>query len=149
MANREGYHEVASRWQHFPVGLEAAAGSLQRSGDVHEGGIIRPWIARLPAQGEEFRLPESVREQHFLASLPRDDWRVQYEVDGYAGWQLMREIERRRKYGLSLEGLEWPPSDDPYSPANNPKHPYYLPKETATQLPTAAVGQDISNRFKS
>jgi hypothetical protein len=42
----------------------------------------------------------------------------------------MREIEYRHKYGISLAGLEWPPSADPYAPANNPNHPYYLPKES-------------------
>jgi hypothetical protein len=114
-------HEIVSRWQHYP----------------HDGGINR-WLRQViedwhksfwTQQGEEFRIDESVREQHFLASLPRDDWRVPYGVDGYAGWQLMREIERRRQHGISLEGLAWSPSDDPYAPANDPNHPYYLPKE--------------------
>jgi hypothetical protein len=138
MANRESHHEIASRWQHYPAGLEAVAESLQRRGGVRNGGIkswlrkvIEHWHRSFSAQpGEEFRTDESVREQHFLASLPKDDWRVPYGVDGYAGWQLMREIERRRKYGINLEGLEWPPSDDPYAPTNNPNHPYYLPKES-------------------
>jgi hypothetical protein len=137
MAHRESHHEIASRWQHYPAGLEAAAESLQRRGDIRKGGIkswigdvIERWDKSMPSPGEEFRTDESVREQHFLASLPQREWRVPYGADGYAGWQLMREIQRRRKCGISLEGLAWPPSDDPYAPANDPNHPYFLPKES-------------------
>jgi hypothetical protein len=88
------------------------------------------WDKSMPSPGEEFRTDESVLEEHFLASVPRDDWRVPYGVDGYAGWQLMNEIQRRRQNGISLAELAWPPSHDPYAPANNPNHPYYLPKES-------------------
>jgi hypothetical protein len=137
MANRESHHEIASRWQHYPAGLEAAAESLQRRGDIYNGGI-KSWLRKVikdwhrsfsTQQGEEFRTDESVREQHFLASLPKDDWRVPYGVDSPAERELVAEIERRRKHGISLEGLAWSPSDDPYAPANDPNHPYYLPKE--------------------
>jgi hypothetical protein len=117
--------------------LQAAADAMVRRGNIRKGGIkilirevIERWDKSMPSPGEEFRTDESVLEQHFLASLPKDGWRVPYGVDGYAGWQLMREIQRRRKYGISMDGLAWPPSDDPYSPANNPNHPYYLPKES-------------------
>jgi hypothetical protein len=117
--------------------LQAAADAMVHRGNIRKGDIkilirevIERWDKSMPSPGEEFRTDESVLEQHFLASLPRDDWRVPYGVDGYAGWQLMREIQRRRKYGIGVVGLEWPPSDDPYAPANNPNHPYYLPKES-------------------
>lgn len=137
MTNRDSHHELASDGSITLQGLEANTASLRRSGDIRNGSI-KSWLGKViehwhksffAQQGEEFRTDESVREQHFLASLPRDDWRVPYGVDGYAGWQLMREIQRRRKHGLSLDGLAWLPSDDPYAPANDPNHPYYLPKE--------------------
>jgi hypothetical protein len=137
MANRESYHEIASQWQHYPAGLEAADESFQRSEDIRYGGI-KNWLHKVieqwhksfsTQQGGEFRTDESVHEQHFLASLPKDDWRVPYGVDGYAGWQMMCEIEHRRKHGISLDGLAWPPSDDPCAPSNDPNHPYYIPKE--------------------
>lgn len=139
MTNHEGHQEITSQWQHFPAGLEAAAESFQRREDSRNGGI-KNWLQKViehwqksfsTQQGGEFRTDESVYEQHFLASLPRDDCRVPYGVDGYAGWQLMCEIERRRKHGISLDGLAWPPSDDPYAPSNNPNHPYYIPKKVS------------------
>lgn len=134
MTTHEGHQEIASRWQHFPAGLEAAAKSFQRREDIRYDGIKR-WLHKIieqwqkvfsTQQGGEFRTDESVLEQHFLASLPRDDWRVPYGVDGYAGWQMMREIERRRKHGISLDVLAWPRSDDPYAPSNNPNHPLHI-----------------------
>ncbi len=136
MANREVHHETASRWQYYPVGLEAAAESLQRRGDI---GGIRSWLRNVIAHwhksfsaqpGEEFRTDESVHEQHFLASLPKDDWRVPYGIDGPQARDLAGEIMWCRKHGLGLEGLVWPSSDDPCAPANDPTHPYYLPKES-------------------
>lgn len=137
MANRESHHQIASGGSITLQALEVGAESPRRRDDMYDSRIkdwlrkvIEDWYRSFSAQpGEEFRTDESVHEQHFLASLPRDDWRVPYGVDGYAGWQLMREIERRRKRGISLEGLAWLPSDDPYAPANDPNHPYYLPKE--------------------
>jgi len=137
MANRESHHEIASRWQHYPAGLEAAAETLQRRGDIRKGGIkswigdvIERWEEWIPAQGEEFRTDESVREQQSLASQREWDWRVPYGMDSPAERELVAEIERRRRHGISLEGLAWPPSDDPYAPANDHNHPYYLPKES-------------------
>jgi hypothetical protein len=136
MTNRTAQQDIASEGIVTLDALQAAE-ALRRRGDIRKGGlktlireVIERWDKSMPSPGEEFRTDESVREQHFLASLPKDDWRVPYGVDGYAGWQLMREIQRRRKYGISLVGPEWPPSDDPYAPANNPNHPYYLPKES-------------------
>jgi len=90
------------------------------------GEVMERWDERIPAQGEEFRTDESVREQRSLASQREWDWRVPYGVDGPEERALVGEIVRRRKHGISLEGLEWPPSDDPYAPANDPNHPYYL-----------------------
>jgi hypothetical protein len=135
MANREGHHEITSRWQHFPVGYEADAELPQHREDVRISRIrnwlskvIEHWHKSFSAQpGEEFRTDESVHEQHFLASLPRDDWRVPYGIDGPLARDLVSEIDWRCKHGLSLDGLMWPPSDDPYAPANDPNHPYYLP----------------------
>jgi hypothetical protein len=69
-----------------------------------------------------------VLERHFLASLPKDNWRVPYGIDSPQSRDLVGEIKWRRKHGLSLAGLAWSPSDDPYAPANDPNHPYYLPK---------------------
>jgi hypothetical protein len=137
MANRESHHQVASDGSMTLQALEVSAESPRHRDDRYDSRI-KNWPHRVIEQrhkwfsaqpGEEFRTDESVREQHFLASLPRDDWRVPYGVDGYTGWQLMREIECRRKHGISLDGLMWLPSDDPYAPANDPNHPYYLPKE--------------------
>jgi hypothetical protein len=116
--------------------LQAAADAMVRRGNIRKGGIkilirevIERWDKSMLLPGEEFRTDESVREQHFRASLRESEWRVPYGVDGYTGWQLMREIQRRREHGISLAGLKWPSSDDPYAPANDPQHPYYLPKE--------------------
>ena len=113
--------------------LQAAAEALRRRGDIRKGGIkrwidpvIEYWDESLSAQGKEFRTDESVRIQHSLASMPQSEWQVPYGVDGSEGYQLMREIQHRREHGISLAGLAWPPSDDPYAPANDPNHPYYL-----------------------
>lgn len=137
MTNRTAQHKMEGEELITIPTLQAAADAIVRRGNIRKGGIkilirevIERWDKSMPSPGEEFRTDESVLEQHFLASLPNDDWRVPYGVDGYAGWQLMREIQRRRKYGISLVGLEWPPSDDPYAPANDPNHPYYLPNES-------------------
>lgn len=138
MANREGHHEIASRWQHYPVGYEADAELLQRREDVRISSIknwlrkvIEHWHKSFSAQpGQEFRTDESLYEQHFLASLPRDDWRVPYGIDSPQARDLAGKIRWRRKYGLSLDGLSWPSSDDPYAPSNDPNHPYYLPNES-------------------
>lgn len=51
-----------------------------------------------------------------------------YGIHTEAEWALIKEIDLRRSSSLSLDGLFWPESDDPLSPANNPKHPYYLPR---------------------
>ena len=88
--------------------------------------IKQRWDDSLSTQGKEFRIDESVLDQHSLASEREPAWRVPYGVDGYAGWQLMLEINRRRENHISLAGLAWPPSRDPYAPANDPNHPYYL-----------------------
>ncbi|MBZ0300328.1 MAG: hypothetical protein K8J31_11325, partial [Anaerolineae bacterium] len=69
-------------------------------------------------------------EHHFLASLPRDDWRVPYGIDSPQARELVGAIKWRRQRRQSLDGLAWPPSGDPYAPANDPNHPYYLPKES-------------------
>jgi len=113
--------------------LEAAAEALRRRGDMRHGGIrswvdpiIKLWDDSLSTQGKEFRVDERVLEQHSLASMRQGAWRFPYGVDGSEGYQLMREIERRRQHGVSLAGLAWPPSADPYAPANDPHHPYYL-----------------------
>lgn len=138
MANRESHHEIASRWQHYPAGLEAVTESLQRREDIRNGGI-KSWLQNViehwhrsfsTPQGGEFRTDESVREQHFLASLPKDNWRVPYGIDSPQARDLVGEIEWRRKHGQNLDGLAWPSSGDPYAPANDPNHPYYLPKES-------------------
>ncbi len=116
----------------LPV-LQAAADPLVRRAIIRKSGIkilsreeIARWNKSMPSPGEDFRTDESVREQHFLASLPQREWRDPYGVDGSEGYQLMCEIKRRRQHGISLAGLKWPPSDDPYAPANDPHHPYYL-----------------------
>ena len=88
--------------------------------------VIQAWDKSLSTQGKEFRIDESVLEQHSLASMRQSAWRLPYGVDGSEGYQLMREIKRRREHGISLAGLQWPPSHDPYAPANDPCHPYYL-----------------------
>lgn len=137
MTNRTAQHEMEGEELITIPTLQAAVDAMVRRGNIRKGDIkilirevIERWDNSMPSPGEEFRTDERVLEQHFIASLPKDDWRLPYGVDGYAGWQLMRKIERRRKYGMSLLGLEWPPSNDPYAPANNPNHPYYLPKES-------------------
>jgi hypothetical protein len=138
MAHRESHHETASRWQHYPAGLEAVAESLQRRGDIRYGGIngwfseaIGRWFKWISTQPDgDFRTDESVHEQHFRASLPKDDWRVAYGIDSPQARALVSEIKWHRKHGLSLDGLAWPSSDDLYAPANDPNHPYYLPKES-------------------
>jgi hypothetical protein len=137
MANNEGHHEIASDGSITLQALEAAAGALQRRGDIRNGGIkiwlgeaIEHWYKSISTQqGGEFRTDESVLEQHFLASLPKDDWRVPYGMDGPQARELVGEFKWRRKRGQSLDGLTWPPSDDPYAPANDPNHMYYIPKE--------------------
>lgn len=137
MTNSTAQHEIEGKELITIPALQAAADAMVRRGNLRKGGIkilirevIERWNKSMPSPGEEFRIDESVREQHFLASLREGEWRVPYGVDGYAGWQLMREIQRRREHGISLAGLKWPPSDDPYAPANDPKHPYYLTKES-------------------
>lgn len=127
MTNRTAQQDVALQ----------AAEALRHRGDIRKGDlkifireVIDRWDKSMLSPGEEFRTDESVLEQHFRASLPQGEWRVPYGVDGYAGWQMMREIQRRRQHGISLAGLAWPPSLDPYAPANNPNHPDYLPKES-------------------
>lgn len=57
-----------------------------------------------------------------------DNWRVPYGVDTAADRALVKEIIRRRKNGEAMTGLTWGVSDDPYHPANNVNHPYYLPE---------------------
>jgi hypothetical protein len=139
MINSTAQHVMEGEERNTRPALQAADAMIRR-GNIRKGGIKilvqdvierwHKWIST-PPDGD-FRTDESVREQHFLASLPRDDWRVPYGVDGYAGWQLMRKIEYRRKYGISLDGLMWPPCDDPCAPANDPNHPYYLPTESVS-----------------
>jgi hypothetical protein len=133
MTNSTAQHEMEGEELITLPALQAAAGTMVRRGNIRKGGIkilirevIERWDKSMLSPGEEFRTDESVREQHFLASLSQREWRVPYGVDGYAGWQLMREIQRRRQHGISLAGLKWTPSDDPYAPANDPHHPYYL-----------------------
>jgi hypothetical protein len=133
MINRTTQQDMQSEGVITFEALQSAADALRRRGDLRHGGIkswidavIVHWDESLSTRGEEFRTDESVLEQHFLASLPKDDWRFPYGVDGSEGYQLMREIKRRREHGLSLAGLAWPPSDDPYAPANDPHHPYFL-----------------------
>ena len=133
MISRTAQHDMKSEGIVTLNALEAAAEALRRRGNIRHGGIqswvdavIARWGEGLPAQGEEFRTDESVLEQHSLASMPQGEWYVPYGVDGWEGYQLMREIQRRREYGISLAGLAWPPSDDPYAPANDPHHPYFL-----------------------
>jgi hypothetical protein len=133
MTNSTAQHEMeGEELITFPA-LQAAADAMVRRGNIRKGGIqilirevIERWDKSMPSPGEEFRTDESVLEQHFLASLPQREWRVPYGVDGWEGYQLMREIKRRREHGISLAGLAWPPSHDPYAPANDPHHPYYL-----------------------
>ena len=128
MTNSTAHHEMEGEGIITLQSLEAAAEAIRRRGDVRKGGIkgrigaiIRHWDEWLSAHGVEFRTDESVLQER--------DWRVPYGIDSPEAWRLVGEIERRRKHGLSLEGLEWPPSDDPYVPANDPNHPYYIPKE--------------------
>lgn len=134
MANTEHHHEMESEGIITLQALQAAAEAMVHRGDIRKGGfkswigeVIQRWDEQFPAQGEEFRIDESVREQHSLASQQESDWRVPYGMDSLETRALVSEIERRRRHGISLVGLEWPPSDDPYAPANNPNHPYYLP----------------------
>jgi hypothetical protein len=88
--------------------------------------INRHWDEVLSAQGKEFRVEEQALEQSTKASLPALEWRIPYGVDGPEAREMANEIEHRRAHGISLAGLAWPPSEDPYSPANDPNHPYYL-----------------------
>jgi len=133
MTNSTAQHEMeGEELITFPA-LQAAADAMVRRGNIRKGGIkilirevIERWDKSMPSPGEEFRTDESVLEQHSLASQRQSEWRLPYGVDGSEGYQLMREIKRRREHGISLAGLKWPPSDDPYSPANDPHHPYYL-----------------------
>jgi hypothetical protein len=136
MANIERHPEMESEGIITLQSLEAAAEAMLHRGNIRKGGLkswiselIERWDEQFPAQGEEFRIDESVREQHSLASQHEHNWRVPYGMDSLEARALVAEIERRRRYGISLVGLTWPPSDDPYAPANNPNHPYYLPVE--------------------
>lgn len=113
--------------------LQTAVEALRQNGDIREGGIkhwiesvAKGWNEAILTQGKEFRTDESVLEAHSLAAQQQGEWRVPYGVDCWEGYQLMREIDRRRERGISLAGLAWPPSDDPCAPANDPHHPYYL-----------------------
>jgi hypothetical protein len=136
MVNRTAQQDMASEGIVTLKALQAAE-ALRRREKIRKGGlktlireVIEHWEKSIPSPGEEFRTDESVREQHFLASLPRDDWRVPYGIDSPQARELVGEIEWCRKHDLSLDGLVWPPSHDPYAPANDPNHPYYLPKES-------------------
>ena len=138
MANSEGHHEIASDGSITLQALEAATESLRRRGNIRNGGM-KSWLGNVieywnkgisTLQGGEFGTDESVHEQHFLASLPKDDWRVPYGIDGPQARELVGEIKRHRKHGQSLAELAWLPSDDPCAPTNDPNHPYYLPKES-------------------
>ena len=133
MTNREIPHEIKGDEVVTIHTLQAVSQAMQHRGNLRKGGpkswigeVIKHWDEKFPAQGEEFRIDDSVLEQHSLALMPKDGWRLAYGVDGSEGYQLMCEIDRRRQNGQSLEGLAWPPSDDPYAPANDPNHPYYL-----------------------
>jgi hypothetical protein len=133
MTNREIPYEIKGTELVTIRTFQAASQAMQRRGNIRKGGpkswtgeVIKRWVEQFPAQGEEFRTDNSVLEQHSLASLPKDGWRLPYGVDGSEGYQLMCEIDRRRQNGQSLDGLAWPPSNDPYAPANDPNHPYYL-----------------------
>ena len=133
MTNNTAQQEMESEGIITLKALEAAAEALRRRGDIRHGGI-KSWLDEIKmhwdevdsTQGKEFRVDERVLEQHSLASMHQAAWRLPYGVDGSEGYQLMREIERRRQHGVSLAGLAWPPSADPYAPANDPHHPYYL-----------------------
>ncbi|MBZ0301595.1 MAG: hypothetical protein K8J31_17750 [Anaerolineae bacterium] len=137
MATSAGHHEIASVGINTLQPFRAATELLWRRGDRRQGGhkwgigeIIQHWDEHIPAQGEEFRTDESVLEQHFLASLPVDNWRVPYGLDSPQARELVGEIMWRRRHGISLDGLAWSPSDDSYAPANDPNHPFYLPKDS-------------------
>src|SRR5579871_5373197 len=77
-------------------------------------------------QGKEFRIQDNVLEQHSLTSEHKPEFRVPYGMDGPEARQMAFDIDYRRKHGISLAGLKWPPSRDPYAPANDPHHPYYI-----------------------
>lgn len=49
-----------------------------------------------------------------------------YGVSTKDDWAMVREIDYRRRNNISLNDLFWPESEDPLSPANNRKHPYYI-----------------------
>jgi hypothetical protein len=128
MTTSTAHHEMEGEDIITLQSLEAAAKAIRQRGDVRKGGIkgrigaiIRHWDEWLLAQVVDFRTDESVLQER--------DWRVPYGMDSPEARQLVGEIDRRRKHGLSLVGLEWPPSDDPYAPANDPDHPYYIPKQ--------------------
>jgi hypothetical protein len=136
MTNTIAHQEIEGEQLSTLQAVEAVADAMVYRGNLHKGGlkswigeVIGRWDEWVLAQGKAFRVDESVREQHSLASLPPDNWRVPYGMDNPDERELVAEIERRRKEGISLEGLEWPPSDDPYAPANNPNHPLYLPHD--------------------
>ena len=133
MTNTIAHQEIEGEQLITLQALEAAADAMVYRGNFRKGGLkswigelIERWDEWMLAQGKAFRVDESVREQHSLASLPQAGWRVPYGVDSPEARQLAGEIERRRRDGISLIGLAWPSSDDPYAPANDPHHPYYL-----------------------
>lgn len=87
------------------------------------------------AHVEAFRSGESYYHKDWRTSeseLTRNSypvessWRMPAWVRSHKEYVLMNEIDHRRKNGKPLTGLQWESSEDPYHPANNKNHPYYI-----------------------